>query len=672
MAPIVTLILQRKEERKRVKRSGLGEEGPGKESVDPNVGRTKGRSSETLRLYPGQQAFVRDGIEIVKQGGVGVLESPTGTGKTISSLLVAMDYVKDGAALPEGISAANASLLREMYSTSAKYVIYACRTHEQLDQVVQELDMLNRVTGSQVRGVVLGSRRVTCINPRVCHSENINNLCRVTVKGNRCSFYSNLGNISEKTEKLTISIEDSVKEGRAGGFCPYFFLKKQVHRSNIIILPYSLILQEGFFRDYNIPVESSVLIVDEGHNLYDAVIDEYSISLEISDLESTLSQIKSYLEAEERRNRLEILEVFIFISKIVKYLTSDPTASTIDVNTFLYESELSDANTYDIAETITKHRLPEKISPLSQVNIENRVELCLNSLERFCRIIGGCDKNSYIFRDKLRFQLKSIFPANYLSHLEKLQSVLVVGGTLLPADDIGHLFKRDLVEKKYPSVCQKMSVGICKDFRFTYARRYAEVQKLCNLVLEYSRALKNGGVLVFLQSKEVLRMVQEEVKNRQGTLSHASGKDMRLMHTWLFEGSTTLRHYKDVISTEKTGVLFCVMGGSFSEGVNFSDDLCRVLLVCGIPLPKATNEVLLLTKHRGSSHFINKGMRTINQTIGRAVRKATDYCCVSLLDARFLTYKEKLSSWIHPYVTEATSQARVGESLAKLSEWRMG
>lgn len=58
-------------------------------------------------------------------------------------------------------------------------------------------------------------------------------------------------------------------------------------------------------------------------------------------------------------------------------------------------------------------------------------------------------------------------------------------------------------------------------------------------------------------------------------------------------------------SQEKTsshgGVLFCVMGGKLSEGINFSDDLARCVVVIGMPYPDGRDPILQLKLEHANS-----------------------------------------------------------------------
>ena len=94
----------------------------------------------------------------------------------------------------------------------------------------------------------------------------------------------------------------------------------------------------------------------------------------------------------------------------------------------------------------------------------------------------------------------------------------------------------------------------------------------------------------------------------------------------------------------KGGVLFAVIGAKMSEGINFGDELARLVVVIGVPYPQIQNPVLKEKRkfielqygmEAGSAMYENLAMKAVNQAIGRSIRHKEDYATVLLLDARY-------------------------------------
>jgi chromosome transmission fidelity protein 1 len=112
-----------------------------------------------------------------------------------------------------------------------------------------------------------------------------------------------------------------------------------------------------------------------------------------------------------------------------------------------------------------------------------------------------------------------------------------------------------------------------------------------------------------------------------------------------------LARYSEEASCNNYGaILFSVMGGKMSEGINFADDRARCVLIVGLPYPDITDPILRekmqsLDKNAtnagngitGQVYYQNLCMRTVNQSVGRAIRHANDYAAIVLADFRYAT-----------------------------------
>lgn len=129
-------------------------------------------------------------------------------------------------------------------------------------------------------------------------------------------------------------------------------------------------------------------------------------------------------------------------------------------------------------------------------------------------------------------------------------------------------------------------------------------------------------------------------------------------------------------SLKKGAIIFSVIGGKLSEGMNFADDLGRCVIVVGLPFPNKSNPELaekmnFITKNvsatAASEYYENLCMKAVNQSIGRAIRHIRDYATVLLLDTRYHRQNilQKLPDWIRQNLVKANGYGKAHSEIAK-------
>jgi chromosome transmission fidelity protein 1 len=95
-----------------------------------------------------------------------------------------------------------------------------------------------------------------------------------------------------------------------------------------------------------------------------------------------------------------------------------------------------------------------------------------------------------------------------------------------------------------------------------------------------------------------------------------------------------------------------------SEGINFSNEMCRCVIIIGLPYPNITDpeiqeKMALMDRTcnsvNGQAYYQNLCLRAINQSVGRAIRHGKDYSAVLLLDRRYMTdrrIRAGLPAWL--------------------------
>lgn len=100
-------------------------------------------------------------------------------------------------------------------------------------------------------------------------------------------------------------------------------------------------------------------------------------------------------------------------------------------------------------------------------------------------------------------------------------------------------------------------------------------------------------------------------------------------------------------------MLIGVCRGKLSEGIDFSDDAARCVIVFGIPYPNYMDPKVTLRRHyldakgmSGQKWYNLEATRTVNQAIGRVIRHRRDYGVIILADVRYQQQRSQLSSWL--------------------------
>ncbi|CDR97522.1 hypothetical protein, conserved [Babesia bigemina] len=224
-----------------------------------------------------------------------------------------------------------------------------------------------------------------------------------------------------------------------------------------------------------------------------------------------------------------------------------------------------------------------------------------------------------------------------------------------------------------------------------------ELAALCRIV-EAAASVTPNGILCFLSSYRFLKNFQVAFENspeRAGVLRHKAvffESQGALMNASCLpgadKGSSVIADYSKQ-ALGKGAILFAVYGGSQSEGVDFADGLARLVILVGQPYPPDDIKLRLKREYfrakcRSPGHILilatakqetlSRSQRdvyarladdmktimcfkTINQSIGRAMRHKGDYAAVVLLDARYKSAKTQ--QWLPPYVTQALARDQV-------------
>ncbi|KAE8724272.1 pentatricopeptide repeat-containing protein [Hibiscus syriacus] len=232
-----------------------------------------------FEAYDCQLVYMEKVIEALQRRCNALLESPTGTGKTLCLLCATLAWRKSLGGFSTGSSKIKSgafgsqSDVRSSQSEAGNLptIVYTSRTHSQLRQVIQEL----RRSNYRPKMVVLGSREQLCIHEEVsllrgkAQTNACRSLCRKDWK-RRCTHFPHVADYMKNNPHIgdePIDIEDLVNIGRKHGPCPYY-VSRELHKAvDILFSPYNYLIDREYRKSLSLEWHNSILIFDEAHNL---------------------------------------------------------------------------------------------------------------------------------------------------------------------------------------------------------------------------------------------------------------------------------------------------------------------------------------------------------------------------------------------------------------------
>lgn len=260
--------------------------------------------------YEVQKVYMERVIESLQNNTNALLESPTGTGKTLSLLCSSLAWLLVKKAQLQmnaqvGNFSEHSNTLRDSLKAGAgkskdntswgmPKIIYSSRTHSQLTQAMQEL---KRSSYKHVKATVLGSRDQMCIHPEVSKETNNMNkvhMCQLKVKSRTCYFYNNVESKKEdrsvKGDEI-LDIEDLVSVGKKLKCCPYYLSKELKQDADIIFMPYNYILDPKSRRANGVDLMNNIVILDEAHNVEKMCEESASLQIRTTDVALCIDEI---------------------------------------------------------------------------------------------------------------------------------------------------------------------------------------------------------------------------------------------------------------------------------------------------------------------------------------------------------------------------------------------
>ncbi|MFH0748802.1 MAG: helicase C-terminal domain-containing protein [Candidatus Bathyarchaeota archaeon] len=581
--------------------------------------------------YSQQLEFMEDINHVVGNQKILVAEACNGFGKTACAL---------ASILPMG-----------------HRIIYATRTHEQVRQVLLEIEHINQNSEYKYKAVNLASRQYLCLNDDCKKQNSIDALetCRILRESKECKYRTDAGQLPNLPPVLSITTLQG--EGKNRGICPYFLARKAAEDSTVIVAPYQYVFNEHIRSLAKLELSDKILVFDEAHNADQIGQEVLSDSLS----ERTLNSSKKELDA--------VNVPFGFIDDLLAYLERKISEEVlVESGTKLYKDIKSVLQVESLASLVDP--LSETIDEIRQYKVEHgEYPICyLKGLISFLSLLESSPSDSYIaiyqksFNNYNLVEYRCLDPSLAIKPVvEEAYGALIMSGTLSPLEIFTELLGLEEVEtRSYSSIANPENVRTIIDpfvtTRFT-ERNNDMIIHIGERLSKHVTKIPNGVLIFFPQRKLMLDALtawrKKGLLRESGNHCFLEKKTVYVEGVRAIENRKIVEEYKIETKSERGAVLFGVFRGRNAEGSNFPYEEARGVVLVGIPYadygdPVIKAQINFFNRKRrdlGDRWYVMDAFRAVNQAIGRGIRHRDDWCNFILMDQRYQTHQKLLSNW---------------------------
>ncbi|MCO7225806.1 ATP-dependent DNA helicase [Pleionea sp. CnH1-48] len=552
-----------------------------------------------------------------------MIEAPTGIGKTVSALFPSFKAV--GESLVEQVIFLTAK-------TSGRLAAF--------DGI-----QLIRQQGIKAKALVLQAKEKACF----CSKDKA-----FIVEGQCCfqqGFYDRLPEALVDCFQADNLNEEALSAiAKQYQLCPFELSLKLVEWVDLVIADYNYVFDPvSGLNNLTGDKSKKVFLIDEAHNLIDRSKDMYSAELSQASVESL---------AETKSVSVSLRQTAAKIARLLDGIDDESSVEQLSEEDEALLVALCRQHVSQIAHAATKKPLTDEVVKWLKLLVRYLVidELAGEHHQYFV------EQNVSGLLEQKTLRRRCLNASEYIAQHLANHSHAMFSGTLGP----DRFFRQSLgiddetarVNLPSPFSTQQSCVLIARHIDTRYRQRPFSVGAIVDCILEVKQA-KLGKYLVCFPSYVFMQQVYELFVEKHGD------KDL-----WLQERDANDQSKAEFIrslSEAEQGIGFVIMGGSYTEGIDFKGDALHGVLIVGTGLPQIEpirDAIKMDFEQQGFNGFDMAyrfpGLQRVLQTAGRVIRTEEDRGLILLLDQRFMSadYRRYFPSQWQPQLFSEAMQLR--------------
>jgi DNA excision repair protein ERCC-2 len=565
-----------------------------------------------IEKRPGQETMMREVTSALEDRKDLLISAPTGTGKTAGVLYPAIAF-----ALEHG--------KRIFYLTA--------RTTQRL--MVEETVRPLHEMGIPLKTIFLRASEQMCANDvHFCHES----ACRRAAEHNE--RMAALNPASTLFEDPMLTADKVYQAGVHLGLCPFELSLDLTLAADLIVCDLNYVFDPGVYlkrfflnRDYS----DCILIIDEAHNLYSRGRQAFSPELKRRELQQLSDQVKRSRSKIHRAFKgffQELDELFDRYQKMGEWEHPEQRMYECDLDRDWWKIK-----TEELEELYLEYFL-YKVAKNS-FRPDDPMDLAYHKIRAFNRVAQVAGSEFRILYDAADNGVLKIFccdPSCVLGErIAGFHTTIAMSATLEPLGffgDVlgfrsGHTRLRSLPSPFPP---ENRLFVVVDSINTRYGDRKSSYQPIAQFIQEVIQ-VKPGNYLAFFPSFEYLQAVRVFLPWR--------GIEIMVQRPDMEEKKRTAI-LKKMARSDTPKLLMAVMGGIFSEGVDYPGEMAIGAFIVSPALPALSHEQEILRDYyevkcgMGFDYaYIYPGMNRVIQAAGRVIRTPKDKGVMVLIGERF-------------------------------------
>ena len=468
-----------------------------------------------------------------------------------------------------------------------------------------------------------------------------------------------------------------------GEICPYETMLYAAQKSDVIVLNYYHLfddmVREQLYQLIGVEPSDVLLLIDEAHNCGEVLQEVQSVRLEEQSLEQAaheLLHLKKTVKGVEAVHHL-IPRIKDFMQGLKSSMETEDWFDPGIFERIILKSSLYGSLSEIVEELMT---ISERIRE-SNIRAGEYKETAIERLTAFMfRLEQSASDSSYLTlykrdEESIFLEVRNIDPGAKMRDLAGSHySCTMISGTLSPVTSYQKYYFGDLdvtlcsLPNSFPK--QNRRIFCAHDITTSFSKRQ-DGGNTENIV-DYIRVFTTlpGNLAVYFPSYQILDQyavrVVPMIAKKKIFIEPKDAKDANI----------ALNEFMGLPARNKSGVIFAVCGGKWSEGLDYRGDMLSGALVIGLPLApfnRPRRMIIDYFRHKfgEEGEFICYTLPAINraqQALGRVIRTPEDRGVLVFGEKRFL--ESKVIRGLPQWIRDEMQEGDIPEFREMISSWK--